>query len=138
MKAMHKRVMSWSGLLASLVSCILLSFSNVGTAAWPGQVAPYNYGTQFSWNEPPHILDGIQATGLKWTRTVMDKNVVNIGPGVYDFSRYDAFKQAADARGITMIFILMGNLSNPPDTQPEIDDFKNFAAAAAARYNGQY
>lgn len=115
---------SWR-LAAVIVFMFAMGASRI-SQAWPSQTIPFNYGIQVSFDVTEQDLDYIRDSGVKWVRTVM-----NVGG---NFTDYDAFMQRTWSRGLFPVFVLVGDVNNPPRTQAARNLYSNFAAAAASRY----
>ena len=93
-----------------------------------------------------NALNAAQAGGFKYIRTDFNWNVVEVVPGVYNFSNYDNLCSAITSRNMKPVFILdYGNTNYcnptnnmyPPTNSFQITAFGNFAYAAAQHFAGK-
>jgi len=86
-------------------------------------------------------LDEAMHAGFKWARTDLFWAWVETNPAVYDFSGFDDFFDALDARGMKPIFVLdFGNplyCEGPPTTVDAQAAFAAYALAAAQHFAGR-
>jgi hypothetical protein len=115
---------SWR--LVAAIALIVTAGSMRVSHALPSQTVPFNYGIQVSFDVTEQDLDYIRDSGVKWVRTVM-----NVGNSL---ASYDAFVQRTWSRGMFPVFVLIGDVNNPPRTQAARNLYINYATAAASRY----
>ena len=133
---------------AIIIALALLSLpaTSVGVTGLPSAIVTDGLGVQIHFDA--HIQDSnnevnmIQASGCKFVREDLMWGQVETTAGQYDFAStgIDALYDACAARGIRILFTLDGSspswYSSDPTSASWKQGFTNFAAAAAAHFNG--
>ena len=76
--------------------------------------------------------------GMKYVRVDWDMRVVKpTKDGPYDFSKYDAFVDEAEKRGLTVLPIMYGTPDWASPVWEHLDAYEDFCRATVARYAGR-
>jgi hypothetical protein len=109
----------------------------------PDGVIPYSFGVEIHFTRADaYELDRLAAGGFRWVRMDLFWHAVEIEPGRYDFSAYDALVASMARRGIRIVFILdygnpMYDNGFPPTSAEGRAAFARFAATAVRHYRGK-
>ena len=90
------------------------------------------------------VADLAAGAGTGWTREEFEWSVIQPSPGSYDqtrLNRFDTMVDRAEARGIRIVGLIRGPSAwsggYAPSTKAEYEDFADFAAFLAKRYQGR-
>ena len=114
---------------------ILAAFA-VGSAFAGTEIGVCSHLTRTGFKDREALCAKMAETGFRFVRTDFDWHRVEMRPGEWDFSRFDAVVDSAAKHGITVLPILTGV---PKGVTPweETSRWSNFVARTVSRYRGR-
>jgi hypothetical protein len=136
-------LMKRSVFLGLVVSLLLVANGSAYETGLPSAIVPDCLGVNYNYvgvgGDGPDVVN-IQQSGCKWVRTDIPWDVVEKTKGQYDFTNFDGYYNACNARGMRILWNL--NYSNSalyttnPGSNTWRQAFTNYAAAVASHFKG--